>query len=48
MANTNEKDKNVIEKATDSIQDKIEEKKEEKEIEKRTDTLKFDDYPRSS
>lgn len=44
MANTNEKDKNVIEKATDSIQDKIEEKKEEKEIEKRTDTLKFDDY----
>lgn len=44
MANTNEKDKNVIEKATDSIQDKIEEKKEEREIEKRTDTLKFDDY----
>lgn len=44
MANTNEKDKNIIEKATDKVQDKIEEKKEEKEIEKRTDTLQFDDY----
>ena len=44
MANTNEKDKNIIEQATDKVQDKIEEKKEEKEIEKRTDTLQFDDY----
>ncbi len=44
MANTNEKDKNIIEQASDKVQDKIEEKKEEKEIEKRTDTLQFDDY----
>lgn len=44
MANTNEKDKNIIEQAADKVQDKIEEKKEEKEIEKRTDTLQFDDY----
>ena len=44
MANTNEKDKNIIEQTTDKVQDKIEEKKEEKEIEKRTDTLQFDDY----
>ena len=44
MANTNEKDKNIIEQAADKVQDKIEEKKEETEIEKRTDTLQFDDY----
>ena len=37
MANTNEKDKNIIEQASDKVQDKIEEKKEEKEIEKRKD-----------